>query len=224
MQNQTVEEYIAQYCDQSWVAFYALYKEQFENAPAGQSRHHNFTGGLAVHTAEVIRAMLEIKRALSVKSLIGQGGHPQVDSIQCKEMDFSEADIVIAGFLHDFAKIVQYKQDEMGDWRYVDMSMPQETWTLMTLAQHGVHVSEDQTRALLYAEGGFSEFLSKGRPNELAWLLHMADIWSSQIICPTVKLPSCPRCGKDMIKRNGSRGIFWGCSGYPVCTSTMNIA
>lgn len=30
----------------------------------------------------------------------------------------------------------------------------------------------------------------------------------------------CPTCGKAMRRRTGSRGAFWGCTGYPVCTTT----
>lgn len=41
--------------------------------------------------------------------------------------------------------------------------------------------------------------------------------------------PSCPKCGSEMVKRQartGSRAgsYFWGCSTYPKCHSTMNIA
>ena len=40
--------------------------------------------------------------------------------------------------------------------------------------------------------------------------------------------PSCPLCGKPMIKRMAKKGInsgkeFWSCSGYPNCNGTLNI-
>jgi DNA topoisomerase-3 len=31
----------------------------------------------------------------------------------------------------------------------------------------------------------------------------------------------CPDCGKPMRRRKGRRGFFWGCSGYPECTTTL---
>ncbi|MBU9198825.1 topoisomerase DNA-binding C4 zinc finger domain-containing protein [Burkholderia gladioli] len=31
----------------------------------------------------------------------------------------------------------------------------------------------------------------------------------------------CPTCGKDMRRLKGPKGHFWGCSGYPDCTSTL---
>lgn len=35
--------------------------------------------------------------------------------------------------------------------------------------------------------------------------------------------PVCPKCGNDMVRRNGIYGNFWGCSGYPACKFTQNI-
>lgn len=34
---------------------------------------------------------------------------------------------------------------------------------------------------------------------------------------------SCPRCGKELVKRNGKNGQFIGCSGFPKCRYTKNI-
>jgi DNA topoisomerase-3 len=31
----------------------------------------------------------------------------------------------------------------------------------------------------------------------------------------------CPQCGKPMRQRQGAKGAFWGCSGYPDCRCTM---
>lgn len=33
----------------------------------------------------------------------------------------------------------------------------------------------------------------------------------------------CPSCGKPMRKRSGSRGAFWGCTGYPACMATAKL-
>jgi ssDNA-binding Zn-finger/Zn-ribbon topoisomerase 1 len=27
-------------------------------------------------------------------------------------------------------------------------------------------------------------------------------------------------CGREMLRRKGKWGEFWGCSGYPLCTNT----
>jgi DNA topoisomerase-1 len=35
--------------------------------------------------------------------------------------------------------------------------------------------------------------------------------------------PTCPKCGSPMVKRNGPRGEFWGCSTFPKCKGTRNL-
>lgn len=37
------------------------------------------------------------------------------------------------------------------------------------------------------------------------------------------KIPKCKKCGRNMVRRKGKYGEFWGCSGYPECTYSMNI-
>ena len=65
-------------------------------------------------------------------------------------------------------------------------------------------------------EGGFTEGLTAER-------LSYKKQQSIQANAPT-----CPLCGKPMIKRMAKKGInsgreFWSCSGYPACNGTMNI-
>jgi len=33
----------------------------------------------------------------------------------------------------------------------------------------------------------------------------------------------CPKCGSSLVKRNGARGEFWGCSTYPHCNYTQSL-
>lgn len=37
-------------------------------------------------------------------------------------------------------------------------------------------------------------------------------------------VPKCPKCGSPMRKRNGKFGEFWGCSTFPTCKGTRNLA
>lgn len=65
-------------------------------------------------------------------------------------------------------------------------------------------------------EGGFTEALTAER------LAHRTE-QSLQADAPT-----CPVCGKPMIKRVAKKGVnsgreFWSCSGYPQCNGTRNI-
>lgn len=39
----------------------------------------------------------------------------------------------------------------------------------------------------------------------------------------TEGLPTCPKCGELLKKRNGRYGEFWGCTGYPLCRFTKNL-
>lgn len=32
----------------------------------------------------------------------------------------------------------------------------------------------------------------------------------------------CPECGKPMATRNGKKGVFWSCSGYPDCRFALD--
>ena len=40
-------------------------------------------------------------------------------------------------------------------------------------------------------------------------------------IAPPKNIVKCPKCGKPMLRRKGSKGIFWACSGYPECKTTF---
>ncbi len=40
---------------------------------------------------------------------------------------------------------------------------------------------------------------------------------------PEEKSPECPVCGRQMLKRNSTKGKFWGCSAYPKCKGTREI-
>jgi len=35
---------------------------------------------------------------------------------------------------------------------------------------------------------------------------------------------TCEKCGELFVLRNGTRGEFWGCSGYPACKNIKNIS
>lgn len=37
------------------------------------------------------------------------------------------------------------------------------------------------------------------------------------------RTPTCPSCGVKMVKREGKRAAFWGCTHYPRCRSTLPV-
>lgn len=201
------------YLDKTKLASFAQkYKEEFDRAPAAQNHHHNFTGGLLLHTTEVLEIMVRLARFLPYNNL----NYPKPD--------FSKEEVIVAAYLHDFAKIATYVEDSPNAWRWQDIDLPSEVWTLNQLAKEGISLTENELNALLYAEGGwsaFKEFVKDMKP--LAVLLHMADMWSAKVLYFTEEI-TCPVCGAPMRKRQSKDGnIFYGCSRYPNCQATKEI-
>ncbi|PIU01487.1 hypothetical protein COT68_02955 [bacterium (Candidatus Torokbacteria) CG09_land_8_20_14_0_10_42_11] len=191
--------------------FAGEYRASFDRAPAATGHHHNFTGGLILHTAEILEIMLRLAKFLPY------------NNVGYSKPDFTEEEIVVSAYLHDFAKIVTYVEDAKDAWRWNDIELPAEVWTLNELAKAGISLSENELNALLYAEGGwsdFKEFVKNMKP--LAVVLHMADMWSAKVLYFTEEV-SCPACGAEMRKRQSGTNVFYGCSRYPNCTGTKNV-
>ncbi len=194
-------------------AFAEEYRSAFDRAPAAETYHHNFTGGLLLHTTEVLEIMLKLKKSLPYNNL------------SYSRPDFSDEEVTIAAYLHDFAKIVTYVEDAKDAWRWTDIELPAEVWTLNELAKNGIGLSDNELNALLYAEGGwsdFKEFIKNMKP--LAVILHMADMWSAKVLYFSEEV-TCPLCNAPMRKRQGKdgRNIFYGCTRYPNCTGLKNL-
>lgn len=43
------------------------------------------------------------------------------------------------------------------------------------------------------------------------------------VLSADIGVPACPKCGGELMKRNGKFGPFYGCSNYPECRYTKNI-
>jgi four helix bundle suffix protein len=92
--------------------------------------------------------------------------------------------------------------------------------TLICLINQATYLLKRQIEAqerIFVEDGGFTERLYQARSE----FKH-----GSQQATPG---PACPRCGKPMIRRTARQGPragqpFWGCSAYPVCTGTRQIA
>lgn len=189
------------------------YQKAFDRAPAAQTHHHNFTGGLLLHTTEVLTIMQRLRNYLPYNNLT------------YKNPDFNQEEMIVAAYLHDFAKIVTYVEEAKNAWRWADIELPDEVWTLNELARAAIALTDNELNALLYAEGGwsnFKDFVKNMKP--LAVLLHMADMWSAKVLYFIHEI-ACPQCGAPMRKRAARDGShFYGCTKYPVCTVTRNIS
>lgn len=74
----------------------ALPKERLFSCPAGKAVHHAFSGGLIVHTAEIVEIC---------KGVVATFPYPQ----------FIDRDVVFAGAtLHDLGKVLTYRIDSVG--------------------------------------------------------------------------------------------------------------
>lgn len=63
-------------------------------------------------------------------------------------------------------------------------------------------------------EGGFSERMTAARVEAKREARQAVDD----------DAPKCPQCGAPMRLRHGARGDFWGCTAYPTCRGTRQVA
>jgi len=185
--------------EMKWAEFFKGTLILLTDCPAAVRHHHNFKGGLIRHMAE----MLEF-------------GLPHCEPSKIDRLAF-----IRAVLLHDFAKIKTYTIDKAGSIKYEALAYPVEFWTLNTLAEQGLSLSDEEINALVMAEGGWSEY-EKVESGRLASLLHICDLWSAKIIKPQMMV-SCPECGAEMAIRKGPRGEFYGCTRYPNCRGIIEL-
>jgi hypothetical protein len=161
----------------------------FAENPAGMKHHHWWKGGLEEHCKEMIGIGFDLYDLYS------------------GDLSFSKSDVIVAVFLHDFAKVWSYvpmteedKKDprskpgqEYKGNRDAFKKVDDESKTLLALSALGITPSEEQWSAVLFAEGGYSKanFSYQGRTdtgnsvyshNPLAVFLHILDMYSSQIL------------------------------------------
>lgn len=176
-------------------AFRRLVKEtlpKMRNTPASAKvdYHSAWTGGLLVHTAEVI------KTALGVFDLLGP------DLYSTEHRDDLCRSIIKCGYLHDLGKLgnldYPYYEIQENEWRKENLG---ETFTInrdtsqlpylpvpvraVWIAQsYGVNLSEIETQAIVASDGQHTPLgkavIASLLQHPLTMLIHFADLWSSQ--------------------------------------------
>jgi hypothetical protein len=162
----------------------------FFEAPAGAKHHHWWVGGLHQHVLEMVAWSID-----------------QVDRYPEAYRDITLEDIIVTALLHDFDKVWMYErlspEDETNP-KYASGQMFKSTsrhtsmldglnLTLLHLARRGIVPTEKQWSAILFAHGGYADanFTLAGpsragstvmHANNLAVLLNMADMYSSQLL------------------------------------------
>lgn len=192
----TMREYLASLSNPVLTNDYLNFHEHhkyFDQVCAGAKHHHWWIGGLNQHCVEMTGVALDLLD-LYKGDLAGQ---------------ITRDDIIIAVYLHDFAKIWTYelitdKDRDKNPRRYLEQQLfkpvsgafnivDEESKTLLELARFNIVPSEAQWSAVLFAEGGYSDrnFTINGLSrtsdtvmshNPLAVMLHLADMYSSQIL------------------------------------------
>ena len=95
----------------------------------------------------------------------------------------------------------------------------------------GSMVAFGADNAILACTGGFTDGVRKfarDKPIELISASHIARMAEASVDKTQAMVespPVCPKhgCGRAMVLRNGRRGRFWGCPGYPTCRGTRNL-
>ncbi len=82
--------------------------------------------------------------------------------------------------------------------------------------------------AIEFARGRNIELIDGRRLVEMFGRARSARAEASKASAPPPQEPSCPQCGKAMVKRTAKRGAnagkaFWGCTGYPACRGIRSV-
>lgn len=192
----TIREYLEQLSDEDtrkkYLEFYNVHP-YFQQVCAGAKHHHHWIGGLHQHCQEIIGIMLDI-RDLYRGDLDGK---------------LTKDDIIISATLHDFSKIWTYElltddDRDRNPHKYLEAQsfkivqgafniVDEYSKLLLELGKYGIVPSESIWSAVLFHEGGYSDHnftyggLSRTGDtvmshNALAVLLHMGDMFSSQVL------------------------------------------
>lgn len=77
---------------------------------------------------------------------------------------------------------------------------------------------------MLLREGRYGQFLGCSKYPECDGIMRLDRQGNPSVPAARIETQEvCEKCGKPMILRNGRRGPFLGCSGYPKCRSIVNL-
>lgn len=169
-----------------------LEESSFFDMPASTRFHGNYEGGLAEHSLNVYKSLVQL-RALYQKQF-GSGSMP-IESV------------IIASLCHDFCKIDYYKKDfrnvknmETGEWEKKEIYTYSDVWGMghgecsVFLVQNFIRLTEEEILAIRWHMGPYDSAVKGGdrsintaeEKTPLVALLHMADSWASKFMEETV--------------------------------------
>lgn len=153
-----------------------LERHGFFTAPASTKYHLCFEGGLLIHSINVTKLALQLKKILL----------PNIP----------EESIILCGLFHDAHKVtdgfgnVTYLKNEGNDkdkkpylWNKEQMTFSGSQKSLLIISKF-VDLTQDEMQAIAYHDGPFVPSWEdiKSDPYPLTLLLHFADMWSCWIV------------------------------------------
>jgi 3'-5' exoribonuclease len=148
---------------------HVLNDQRFAEAAGGVTRHHQYVGGLAVHTLDVARRAIEMT-----------------------QFKVEREKLLVAAVFHDYGKIHEYEivNNPMvpGDFKIVDKPFRKlighVAWSWSFFDQKAVNYMDNASRQeighILLSHHGRHEWRSPVEPQtKLAYLFHTADMMSS---------------------------------------------
>lgn len=142
------------------------HKPNFLTKPSAVKYHHNYEGGLVVHTAQVMERALDLFKE--------NKKHFPNTSLES---------VYIVAVLHDLSKCMSYIPAKEGNYKFTynrEFKEEHDVWTLAQANSHGICLTYDEMMGILQAHGGWSKI--KDPVNKLASIIHCADMISSQVI------------------------------------------
>jgi hypothetical protein len=167
-----------------------LDKTDFFKSPASTKYHGSYAGGLCDHSLMVMDAVLSLYD--EYKKLVPTFPEIPVDSLK------------ICALLHDVCKVETYragtrnvKNEQTGQWEKVPTFFREPKFpmghggkSVYMIAKMGVLLSEDEAQAIYWHMGAYdtsayntwNEMGQAYNENQLAFLLHQADMFSTYIL------------------------------------------
>lgn len=145
-------------------------KYKYSEAPAAKKIHHNYLGGLEMHTCEVMNF------ALRINELLG-------------EKKFDTDLVILSAFLHDLEKPYTYKWKKFINNKgreieitHINFPCSSEAIIFRLCARVGLVLPMDVVSAIEFAHGGWSTQANNKyvEPSDLAMMIHSADLLSSR--------------------------------------------
>ena len=119
------------------------------------------------------------------------------------------------------------------DRGYIEQKKGRKLWA----TERGIALIESLTGRFMFMDLDYTrkmekvlDFIANGKKTYLQAVQFMDTQLNSEIkdlgisTERVIRDEPCEKCGKEMIKRPGKNGDFWGCSGWPKCKNTAQIA